>query len=236
MGVAALALGSGSAMPIGQGRGAWTPPGAVSLASPEPPDGSGVPPAGTTASTSPASSSPSPPSSSTSPFASGPSASSGQSPGSASPAWVDVLAELDRHRTTALMALDANQLAGYAVRASPAWAQDAELIARLSAQGVRPSGLTTRVVSAQERPGRASPELEVLDQRSGYDLVDEHGDVVATVEASVPRRWLVRLAQLNVGDGSATPGTGRAQDGSQGAPGGSAAPDPGWRVVEVIEL
>lgn len=140
--------------------------------------------------------------------------------GSASPVdWWGVLAELDRRRADALAARDPFAVAGYAREGSPAWQADIETIARLTDGGVAPVGMRTRVVAIEQ--AEASPEyleggaarLVLVDERSAYDLVDPMGERVREVPGTDPRRWQVELAHV-----------------------ASPAPDPGWRLTQVVPL
>ena len=126
-----------------------------------------------------------------------------------SPDWWEVLAELDRRRARALTALDTDLIEDYAEPGSAAWESDAALVGDLRARGLRPQGLTSRVLAverSERRGGQA--QVQVVDQRSAYTLVDAHGLVVESVPQARLTRWSVTLAE--------------------------ATRDPlGWRVVEV---
>lgn len=125
------------------------------------------------------------------------------------PDWWAVLAELDMRRSTALAAVDLDSLAEHALPGSPAWDADAALLADLQEQGLRPEGLTSRVLAVErvERQG-VRAQVQIVDQRSAYTLVDALGEVVDRVEAAPRATWSVSLQQREA--------------------------DRGWRIVEVI--
>ena len=125
------------------------------------------------------------------------------------PNWWAVLAELDTRRSAALAALDLDSLAEHALPGSPAWDADAALLADLQEQGLRPDGLTSRVLAVErvERQG-VRAQVQIVDQRSAYALVDARGEVVDRVEAAPRATWSVSLQQREA--------------------------DRGWRIVEVI--
>ena len=110
------------------------------------------------------------------------------------PDWWAVLAELDRRRTATLGGLDLDALADHALPAAPAWDADAALLADLQERGLRPRGLTSRVL-AVERADRQGDRarLLIVDQRSAYELVDAEGEPIDRVDAAVPTRWAVTL-------------------------------------------
>ena len=110
------------------------------------------------------------------------------------PDWWAVLAELDRRRTATLGGLDLDALAEHALPAAPAWDADAALLADLQERGLRPRGLTSRVL-AVERADRQGDRarLLIVDQRSAYELVDAEGEPIDRVDAAVPTRWAVTL-------------------------------------------
>lgn len=169
---------------------------------------------------------------SSAPLASGPDAA----PGDQSPDWWAVLAELDRRRVHALSAANTALLSSFAQPGSPAWEEDATLLADLSARGVHPQGLSSRVL-AVERVDRDGPvsRLQVVDQRTGYSMVNSLGEVVQRVEAAGPRRWAVTLSRMApVGTGPA-PGAGMVPE-SSAPPSPSSGPDPGWRVTRVTPV
>ncbi len=131
---------------------------------------------------------------------------------SESPDWWQVLAELDRRRARALTALDPDLLADYAQSGSPAWSADAALVSDLRERGLRPQGLTSRVLAVErsERQGGRA-KVQVVDQRSAYTLVDAQGSVVELVPQAGLTRWWVTLV-LDAGD------------------------DLGWRVADVTAV
>jgi hypothetical protein len=126
------------------------------------------------------------------------------------PDWWAVLAELDQRRAHALAARDLDLLADYAQPGSVAWKSDAAVVADLRERGLRPTGLSSRVLALErvERHG-LSAALQVVDQRMAYSVVDAEGAIVEEVQPAGPTRWSVTLAQ-GVDD------------------------EPGWRVVDVI--
>lgn len=116
--------------------------------------------------------------------------------GTGPPDWWEVLAELDRRRARALTALDPDLVAAYARPESPVWSADTGLVADLRARGLRPLGLGSRVLAverAELRSGQA--RVQIVDKRSGYSLVDAHGEVVESVPAAGLTRWSVALAE-----------------------------------------
>jgi len=128
---------------------------------------------------------------------------------SGSPDWWEVLAELDRRRAQALTALDTDRIEDYAQPGSAAWQSDTALVADLRARGLRPQGLTSRVLAVERAESSGSQaQVQVVDQRSAYTLVDAQGSVVESVPEAALTRWSVTLAE---------------------DPGGP----PGWRVVDV---
>jgi hypothetical protein len=111
--------------------------------------------------------------------------------------WTHVLAALSERRTTALMAADDALLSGVYVDTATPRQADADTIAELRVEGVRPDGLATTVVSATViESGAASAggvTLRMVDTRAAYDLVDATGAVVRSVPARDAQAWRVRL-------------------------------------------
>jgi hypothetical protein len=136
-------------------------------------------------------------------------------PAGPAPDWWGVLAELDRRRVRALVAVDPALLPTYADPESSAWRQDSALIAELAASGLRPEGLESALVSIErvEADGDHA-RVQIVDRRGPYSLVDAGGAVDQQVERAGLTRWVVTLR--NVGP--------------------SPAPDAGWRVAEVVAL
>ncbi len=158
--------------------------------------------------------------------------------------WWSVVAELDARRSEALETADPAGLAGYAQPGSAAWRADEALIADLAARGLRPLGLRAAVM-AIERAEVAGSEvrLQVVDQRSAYDLIDVDGSVHSRVEAAGPARWSIVLAPVQPREGEApgasdpavAPGTDAdaEPDPERAGVEPEVAVDPGWRVVSV---
>jgi eukaryotic-like serine/threonine-protein kinase len=136
----------------------------------------------------------------------------GNVPTSEPPDWWRVFAELDRRRARALTALDPELLADYAQAGSPAWSADAALVSDLRERGLRPRGLTSRVLAVErsERQGEQA-KVQVVDQRSAYSLVDAQGSVVELVPQAGLTRWWVTLSR-------------------------EAGDDLGWRVADVTAV
>ena len=125
------------------------------------------------------------------------------------PDWWAVLAELDQRRGRALSALDIDRIADYAQPGSAAWESDAALVTDLRARGLRPQGLTSRVVAVERSEGSGGRvRVQVVDQRSAYTLVDAQGSVVESVPEAGLTRWWVTLVR-------------------------EAGRDPQWRVADV---
>ncbi|MCU0262335.1 MAG: hypothetical protein MUF09_01490 [Candidatus Nanopelagicales bacterium] len=136
-------------------------------------------------------------------------------PADPTPDWWAVLAELDRRRVRALVAVDPALLSTYADPESSAWRQDSALIAELAASGLRPEGLESALVAIERvEAGGDHARVRIVDRRGAYSLVDAEGAVVQQVERAGLTRWVVTLR--NVGP--------------------SPAPDAGWRVAEVVAL
>lgn len=170
-------------------------------------------------------------------------------PGDESPDWRTVLAELDARRVLTLTQVDPALLATYAQVGSTAWKEDAALLADLSARGLRPQGLASKVLAVEtvDHDG-AQARLQVVDERAGYSMIDANGAVVQQVESAGPRRWTVTLSRL------APPGAGLEAADPGGVPEGSGPPerradvaggaepsltdgrDPGWRVASVVPV
>ena len=129
-----------------------------------------------------------------------------------SPDWWAVLAELDQRRGRALSALDSDLIKDYAQPGSAAWDSDAALLADLRARGLRPQGLNSRVVAVERSEGSGGRvQVQVVDQRSAYTLVDARGAVVESVPEAGLTRWWVTLIR-------------------------HAGGDPEWRVADVSSL
>ena len=142
-------------------------------------------------------------------------------------------------------------MADYAQPGSPAWLADEAMLADLAARGVRPAGLASRILAIEAVSEVAvGVELQVVDLRSGYDLLEEStGDLVGRVEPAGATRWTITLAPrepatdmgeaLSMQEGD--PGqVGGSTDGGRTEQGGEPRvsptpgdPDPGWRVVSV---
>ena len=128
--------------------------------------------------------------------------------------WWDVLAVLDARRSQVLMAGDKRGMVGYTMPGSPAWLGDEAMLADLEARGVRPVGLASRILAIEAvSEVDVGVELQVVDLRSGYDLVAETtGESVGRVEPAGAARWTITLAPVEPVD---------------------AVGDPGWWVVSV---
>jgi hypothetical protein len=143
------------------------------------------------------------------------------------PDWWEVLAVLDARRAGVLVSGDESGLSGYAAPGSPAWLTDEAMLADLESKGVRPAGLESRILAIEVvSEVDVGVALQVVDLRSGYDLVEEStGESMGYVEPAGATRWTITLAPLELAD-----------DGGAGLPEASPAPgepDPGWRVVSV---
>lgn len=134
------------------------------------------------------------------------SAPAGNDVPTSAPDWTDVLGELDRIRSRALIEANRKTLAKAVATGSPAWAADTSLMEQLEARGVRPRSLRTELIAVTPGPGAADGSttalevdragrvvLLVSDRRAAYDLLDRSGAVVGRVEASAKRRWRVVL-------------------------------------------
>ncbi len=122
--------------------------------------------------------------------------------------WRDVLAELDRRRAAVLAEQDPARLSTYARPGSTAWQDDAALMAELAESGLHPEGLTSKVLTVEQVELDGSRALlRVVDQRSGYELVDSAGAVVQRVEASGSRPLVSRAPPAGCGlSGGGLPG------------------------------
>lgn len=166
-------------------------------------------------------------------------------PGDESLDWRAVLAELDARRVLTLTQVDPTLLATYAQAGSAAWEQDAALLADLSARGLRPQGLASRVLGVElVYDDGATARLQVVDERGGYSMIDANGAVVQQVESAGTRRWTVTLVRQSasatdpdLADPGEAPEDGGAPEASV-VPGDASGRDPGWRVaaVEPAEL
>lgn len=121
----------------------------------------------------------------------------GSAAGQGSPDWWAVLAELDERRTDALTSGDASAITAYAVAGSPAAAEDRRLLADLAQRGLRPRGLSSQVLAIEsERDVSDGVRLQVVDRRSGYELVAAAtGSTVHRVAAAPDTRWAITLAR-----------------------------------------
>jgi hypothetical protein len=136
-------------------------------------------------------------------------------PADPTPAWWAVLVELDRRRVRALAEVDPALLSRYADPESSAWRQDSALIADLAANGLRPYGLESALVAVERVQADGDhAQVQIVDRRGAYSLVDAGGVVVQQVERAGLARWVVTLRRADP----------------------SPAPDPGWRVVEVVPI
>jgi hypothetical protein len=94
-----------------------------------------------------------------------------------------------------LSALDPDLVADYARPGSAAWSADIGLVADLQERGLRPQGLSSRVLAVERADlGGGAARVQVVDQRSAYALVDAHGEVVERVPAAGLTRWSVTVA------------------------------------------
>lgn len=243
--ILALARAAGTGPGVGAVPVGWEPTGAVASASSRPAASSG-------SSSATEQARPSGPAAPSTSAAAGtaaipaPDSSTGPPAGPGEPDWWDVLAELDRRRAVALAETDVALLRDYAQPRSPAWESDEALILDLSARGLRPEGLTARVLAIEgvDLDG-ARATVQAVDKRSGYTLVDEEGEVVQVVEPSLASRWLITLEKAG-SDGAALDGAGADKqpstegagrdptDRGTGSEAAAPASDPGWRVVEVV--
>lgn len=136
-------------------------------------------------------------------------------PADPTPDWWAVLVELDRRRVRALAEVDPALLSRYADPESSAWRQDSALIADLAANGLRPYGLESALVAVERVQADGDhAQVQIVDRRGAYSLVDAGGVVVQQVERAGLARWVVTLRRADP----------------------SPAPDPGWRVVEVVPI
>lgn len=137
--------------------------------------------------------------------------------------WWSVMAELDARRNATLESADPAGLATFAQPDSPAWLADEALVADLAARGLRPEGLRAQVMAIEQvEPVGAQVQLQIVDARSAYDLVDDQGLIVSQVDQAASARWAIVLAPAGPVDAAAE----NDADPDLG-------PDPGWRVVSV---
>ena len=123
--------------------------------------------------------------------------------------------ELDRRRVRAFAEVDAALLPGYAEPESPAWRQDSALIGDLAASGLRPDGLESALVAVEEAEVDGDhAQVQIVDRRAAYSLVDAGGVVVQQVERAGLVRWVITLSRVDP----------------------SSDPDAGWRVAEVVPI
>lgn len=116
---------------------------------------------------------------------------------SAEPDWIAVLVALDQRRLNAFATADARQLDSVNIAGSSAMTTDAATLAELTKRQVKPIGLATQVDRAVVRTRSATAvTLDVVDHRSGFDLVDRAtGVLVRRERARGAQRWTVRLVR-----------------------------------------
>lgn len=125
--------------------------------------------------------------------------------------------ELDRWRSAAFRELDPSKIAGFALPGTTYAAEQRSAMTALAQRGLRPVGLSTKVVAiAGVAPaGRDRWRVSLTDVRSSYQLVDSGGVVKSVVPRSAPSAWLVTLEAA---------GSGAAAE--------SAGGEPRWRIAE----
>lgn len=143
------------------------------------------------------------------PIAAAPTASPPISPAMDASLASRVLADLDGWRSAALGAAERSMIEEYAIPGSAYAAEQERAVASLASAGLRPVGLSTKVVSvsAVAKAGANRWQVGVTDVRSAYQLLDASGVVRADIPASKPASWLVTL--------TADPGTSAEASGSR---------------------
>ena len=127
---------------------------------------------------------------------------------------------------------DESGLSGYAAPGSPAWLTDEAMLADLESRGVRPAGLESRILAIEViSEVDVGVALQVVDLRSGYDLIEEStGKSAGYVEPAGATRWTITLAPLELAPLELADDVGAGLPEPSPPPG---EPDPGWRVVSV---
>ena len=110
------------------------------------------------------------------------------------PDWVEVLAEIDEGRRSAIAAGSAQALARWVDPDGPAWEADAAVAARVRSLRATLHGGVLEILELRPAPSTAgSMVLLVRDRRSAYSVMVTGGAAAAVVAARGPRWWRVTL-------------------------------------------
>lgn len=110
------------------------------------------------------------------------------------PDWVDVLAEIDDGRRSALAAGSAQALAGWVDPDGSAWEADAAVAARVRSLRATLHGGVLEILELRLVPTTAgSAVLLVRDRRSAYSVMVTGGGAAVAVPARGPQWWRVTL-------------------------------------------
>jgi eukaryotic-like serine/threonine-protein kinase len=119
-------------------------------------------------------------------------------PVSRAPDWPAVLDGLDAVRAEAFATVDVARLDAVYAPGAPGRDADADLVARLAADGVTASGVRHEVVSVVEQErGPASARLLVVDTLTPYEVRDAAGQVTQRVPARGEATYVVELALVD---------------------------------------
>ena len=111
--------------------------------------------------------------------------------------WTAVLHDLDLARAAAFANADPTVLSRVDAPGSPALRTDQDAVRALVAAGVQARGFAVTTSAVEVDSVTATDAvLLVVDRRSGYDLVDSRGAVVAAQPARGDARWRVHLARV----------------------------------------
>jgi hypothetical protein len=114
--------------------------------------------------------------------------------GDPAPDWVEVLAEIDEGRRSAIAAGSAQALARWVDPDGPAWEADAAVAARVSSLRATIQGGVLEILDVRPAPSTAgSMVLLVRDRRSAYSVMVSGGGAAVAVAVRGPRWWRVTL-------------------------------------------
>jgi len=109
-----------------------------------------------------------------------------------------VVAHLDELRAAAFAEDDESALAAVYAPGAPAYSADLSTLRSLASRGLHAEGFAATVEHVSIESGTATAErLRVIDRLTGYQLVDDAGNVVGHGAARPPKAFTMELADVD---------------------------------------